>query len=515
MPATKTLVRLGAQLCLLCTVVQVQAQNIGTDEARRAQEREAELQRRLLTQPDARLDGGASTASSGPLIADERPCFALGRITLTGVPGTDAAHFGWLRETLDGPDGRDTPVGKCLGARGVAQLIDRAQQALVARGFVTSRVFAPAQDLSTGELQLQVLPGRIRAIRFAPPVSERATAVNAVPARPGDILNLRDIEQALENFQRVPTVQADIQIVPADGPQDAPGLSDLVIRWEQKQLLRVNLGVDDSGGHGTGKYQGQLTVSYDHGLTLNDLFYLTLQRDLGGGDGHGGYGTRGATVHYSLPLGYWQLGFTASRSRYHQTVRDPLEDLVYSGQSASQELRLARLVHRDATSKTTLSLKAFARQSSNFIRDVEIEDQHRRVGGWEAALGHRAYLGRATLDLSLTHRRGTGAFGALPAAEEALGEGTSRLRLSTFDASLQTPFDWAGRAWRYSGSLRVQQHHTPLTPQDRFAIGGRYSVRGFDGETSLTGDSGWLVRNELSTALGDGGTDILPIEQCK
>src|SRR5690606_41049221 len=41
-------------------------------------------------------------------------------------------------------------------------------------------------------------------------------------------------------------------------------------------------------------------------------------------------------------------------------------------------------------------------------------------------------------------------------------------------------------------------------PQDRFAIGGRYSVRGFDGESSLIGERGWWWRNELAAPLGQG-----------
>jgi len=39
-------------------------------------------------------------------------------------------------------------------------------------------------------------------------------------------------------------------------------------------------------------------------------------------------------------------------------------------------------------------------------------------------------------------------------------------------------------------------------PQDRFSIGGRYTVRGFDGENILLAERGWLVRNDLSVGLG-------------
>ena len=504
---------LAAWLCLCAAGAQAQTpaqREIGAEAAqaqqRRALEREAEQQRRLQPRPDVRLPT-ATAPAEGRLPKDEAPCFVIRRVALSNVQGGPLSPFDWLAAELAGPDGSDPPQGRCLGARGVAQLIERAQHALVARGFVTTRVFAPPQDLSGGDLALQVLPGRIRAIRFAEPISARATALNALPMGPGDVLNLRDIEQALENFKRVPTADASIEIVPAEGEQDGPGLSDLVITWRQDQRFRVSLGLDDGGSRATGRYLTGLTVSHDHALTLNDLFYVTLQRDLGGGKA-GWRGTRGATAHYSLPLGYWLLGFNAGRQRYYQTTTGPWQNVVYSGWSQHQDIGVSRLVHRDAISKTTLSFKAFARQSNNYVEDLELPGQQRRVGGWELGIGHRAYLGDAVLDLNLAYKRGTGAFGSRPALEEARGEGTSRLQLTSIGAGLQRPFDLAGRPWRYSGNLRAQFHHTPLTPQDRFAIGGRYTVRGFDGELSLSGDSGWLVRNEISTALGQSGASI-------
>jgi len=69
---------------------------------------------------------------------------------------------------------------------------------------------------------------------------------------------------------------------------------------------------------------------------------------------------------------------------------------------------------------------------------------------------------------------------------------------------LTTPLQFWGQQWRYSGTWRGQWNKTPLVPQDRFAIGGRYSVRGFDGEVSLTGERGWLLRNEMGLVLGGG-----------
>ncbi len=156
--------------------------------------------------------------------------------------------------------------------------------------------------MSADVVELKFIPGRIRNIRFDAASSTRATQWNAVPAQSGDVLNVRDIEQALENFKRVPTAEADIQITPAETTNGQVGESDIVIQWRQALPFRFSIGVDNSESASTGRYLCSITLSYDHWWTLNDLFYLSLSYDLGGGD-KGQRGSRGQVIHYSLPMG--------------------------------------------------------------------------------------------------------------------------------------------------------------------------------------------------------------------
>ena len=454
------------------------------------------MREQLEKSPDVRLPREA-VSTEAPFPADESPCFPIREITLK----SPAETFDWALLAAELP-GEDVG-GRCLGSQGINIVMARIQNAIVARGFVTTRVLAEPQDLRSGRLVLTVIPGRIHSIRFADGSDALANAWNAMPAQAGDLLNLRDIEQALENLKRVPTVEADIQIVPADGL----GESDLVINWKQRFPLRLTLSANDGGSSATGKYQGSVTVSGDHLLTLNDLFYVSFNHDLGGGKA-GERGTGGHNLHYSLPFGYWQIAASASDNRYHQSVAGINQNYLYRGTSESFELKLSRLLHRDATSKSTLSLLGYLTRSNNFIDDTEVEVQRRRMAGWEAALAHRAFVGQATLDLSLSYRHGTGAFGALHAPEEAFDEGTARPTIVSADGALAVPFKLAGQSLRYDGSWRAQWNRTPLVPQDRFSIGGRYSVRGFDGESVLMAERGWLIRNELSWLLGESRQEL-------
>ncbi|HGW5374949.1 TPA: ShlB/FhaC/HecB family hemolysin secretion/activation protein [Pseudomonas aeruginosa] len=473
-----------------------QTQDSAAQELLRQQERERVLREQQEIAPDVRLRPSQAPPPE-QLPTDEAPCFRILKIQLDGE---EAQHFTWA---LTAADPRNDPAtGRCLGTAGINVVMARVQNAIVARGFVTTRILASPQDLKTGTLTLTVVPGRIRHIRFAPGTSLKATAWNAVPAKRGDLLNLRDIEQALENFKRVPTVEADIQITPAAGDDAQPGESDLVVVWHQRSPpIRFNTSLDDSGSKATGKLQGGATLSLDDLLMWNDLFYANFNHDVFNGNSKG---TRGYTAHYSVPYGYWTLSATASGYKYRQTVAGYSQDYVYSGTSDNAELRLSRLLYRDATRKTALYGRGWMRKSNNFIDDTEIEVQRRRTGGWELGLTHREYLGESTLDASLAYRRGTGAFNAMVAPEEDFGEGTSRMKVITADAQLMVPLSLGSQRARYIGSWRAQWDRTPLVPQDRFSIGGRYTVRGFDGELTLMGERGWVWRNELGLLLGAG-----------
>jgi len=472
------------------------------EELLRQQERERVLRDQLESRPDVRLQAAPVGEGAERLPAKESPCFAINDVRLIGEA---SEKFQWALRAANPKD--DPAIGRCLGGGGINLTMKRMQNAIIEAGYVTTRVLAEAQDLNSGVLVLTLVPGRIREIRFEEGTSARANAWNAMPANPGDLLNLRDIEQALENFKRVPTAEADIKIAPARAADARPGESDVVIAWSQRFPARVSLSVDNSGSKSTGKYQGNVSLSLDNLLSLNDLFYASVNHDLGGGES-GHRGSDGSTLHYSLPFGYWQLGVTSSEYNYEQSVAGANQSYQYRGESRNNEVRLSRLLYRDAVRKTTAWGSLWTRSSENFIDDTEVGNQKRRMAGWQLGLDHREFIGASILDLGVAYRRGTGAHDALRAPEEDFDAGTSRSQIITADAQLQVPFQVGDQRLRYIGGWRAQWNRTPLVPQDRFSIGGRYSVRGFDGENILSADRGWTLRNEIGLSLGQTGQEL-------
>nr|WP_279040839.1 ShlB/FhaC/HecB family hemolysin secretion/activation protein [Snodgrassella alvi] len=383
-----------------------------------------------------------------------------------------------------------------------------AQNAVIDRGYTTTRILASPQDLSTGELVLTVIPGRIHEIRYNLDNADQ-THVNRIrriqnefPARSGDILNLRDLEQGLENLKRVPTVEADIQIVPAEAPNE----SDVVVSWSQRKVpVRISFNADDSGSHATGRYQGGVTLSVDNPLGLSDLFYVNYNHDLGSKDStvdidgnRTGSGTHGYSLHYSVPVGNWLIAFNQNYYRYHQAIAGYDQNYDYNGSSENTDLGITRMIYRNSHRKIDVSARIWRRKSHNYIDDAEIEVQRRHTAGWAIGLNHQEYLGNAILNLSAGYKRGTGADHSLRAAEEEFGEGTSRMEIITLDASLMKPFRIGKYNFSYDTSFHGQWNKTPLITQDQVSIGGRYTVRGFDGELTLMGEQGWYWNNNLN-----------------
>ena len=493
-PVLLVLATLGIALPLSAQTLNLP--DTAAQELQRQQERERQLRKQQEQTPDVRLPPAPAPASAERIPERESPCFP---ISLIQLKGDDAVRFKFA--LLPVLEGDDPALGRCLGTQGINIVLSRVQNEIAAQGFITTRVLVAPQDLNQGELTLTIIPGRIRAIRF---VSDTPAPGNALPLSSGDILNLRDIEQGLENFKRVPSAEADFKIEPASAAFDAkdiqPGESDLIVNYRQGFPLRITLAADDGGTEATGKQQGSVTLSYDNPLGLNDLFYASISRDLSRGNSFD-HGTRGYNVHYSLPYGYWLLGVTSNYYRYRQSIAGLNQNLIFSGISRDNDIRLSRVLYRDAARKTTGSVRGYFRKSSNFIDDTEIEIQRRRTAGYELGLAHREFLGNNTLDASLAYRHGTGAFEALDAPEEAFSPGASRPEVVTGDISLNLPFELGSQRLRYTAQFRGQTNRTDLAPQDFFAIGGRYTVRGFDGESTLAAERGWLLRNDLSWVL--------------
>lgn len=475
-------------------------------------QREEQLRQTMQPESDVRLHQKNTGETVNQLMGDDSSqlCFAINEVVLEGE---HHARFQFaLKRAL-----RETgfQAGKCLNAGDINHIMTVAQNILIGRGYTTTRILAAPQDLNSGKLVLTVLAGYLKNVEMDMSQANQTHAgriaafQNEFPTRSDGILNLRDLEQGLENLKRIPTVEADIQIVPVEG---VPNQSTVLVKWQQRLVpYRLSVGMDDSGTKATGKYQGNVTFSADNPLGLSDLFYVNYGRSIGNvpdeTDSSGSLkkgGTHNYALHYSVPFGKWTWAFNHSGYRYHQAVAGLSAAYDYNGKSYNTDLGFNRLIYRDAKRKTHVGAKLWTRGTQSYIDDAEITVQRRRTAGWLAELSHKEYIGNSTAQFKIAYKRGTGMSDALRAPEEAFGEGTSRMKIWTASADVNTPFQIGKQLFAYDTSVHAQWNKTPLTSQDKLAIGGHHTVRGFDGEMSLSAERGWYWRNDLSWQFKPG-----------
>ncbi|QTD94158.1 ShlB/FhaC/HecB family hemolysin secretion/activation protein [Burkholderia anthina] len=469
------------------------------------QQRDAQQRDAAVRAPSVR--SGVPHVEAYPTLPTETPCFRIDRFALD-VPDSLPAivksqgafalpmdRFAFAREWLE------HYTGQCVGKQGLDLLVKALSQDILSRGYVTTRVLLPEQDLSTGTLKVSLIPGVIRHVRFADE-KLRGTWKTAFPTRDGELLNLRDLEQGLEQMKRVQSQDVSMQIVPAD----VPGESDVVLDVKRGKPWMVVASIDNSGTRATGKLQGNLSIGIDNPLGLNDIFNIGVSQDLELGDKR--LGSHGWNGFYSIPWGYWTATLSAYTNTYYQQIAGVNQTFVASGNSKTIDFKLARVLARSQNDVFGGYVRLSRRFGQSYIEDTEIPQQRRNNTFIEFGLTDRHYFDGAQFDGTLAYRQGVGGLGAQDDVRAAGGGPTYRFKMAVLDANLSVPFAIAKQPFRYVTSIHGQYTGNSLYYIDDLTIGSRYTVRGFDGETMLAAARGFYWRNELQMPIGQTGQAI-------
>jgi hemolysin activation/secretion protein len=457
-------------------------------------QQQRDTQQRAATVAAPVVRSSSLAGGEWPALPTETPCFRVDRFMLDapatlpdsvrkqGASALTLDPFAFAREWLD------HYKGQCVGKSGLDTITKGLQQAILGRGYVTTRVLVPQQDLSNGSLALALVPGVLRQIRFADP-NTRGTWKTAFPTRDGDLLNLRDLEQGLEQMKRVPSQDVDMKIEPAN----EPGESDVVLNMTRTKQWTFIASVDNSGTSSTGKWQGNISLGIDNPLGLNDVFSVGANQDLS--FGNKSLGSHGFNGSYSIPFGYWTATLSGNTNTYYQNIALVNDTAVSSGNSQTAALRIARVLSRGRNDVLGGYVQLSKRFGDSFIDDTTIPTQARNNTYLELGATDRHYFGASQFDGTLAYRQGIGGLGATP--DPYIDGPTYRFHMAVLDANLSVPFALANQPFRYVTTFHGQFTNDTLFYIDDLTIGSRYTVRGFDGETMLAAERGFYWRNEL------------------
>jgi hemolysin activation/secretion protein len=448
------------------------------------------------------LWGMPSAASAHEMAAQENPCQEVVRIKLEG---TDADRFDWLT------DAAQPWMGHCLGTAGIGQLVAAMEDRLHRRGYVVNRILVPPQTLEDGELRLHLHSVRVEEVQFTQNDANRSpddswgTWWNAFPVGRGDFLSQRDLEQGVEQMQRLPGQAVSTEIAPGSSP-DRVTVRILRQPASLSERWRGALTLDNSGSRALGQFQLSTQLELAQPFGLSDLLSLSGSTNaINPGPDHR---SQSLAFEYSIPWGYNTFTFSQSHSRFAQLVQGTTVRFLSSGQSDGAQLRWHhRLFHANAA-RGGLFAAVSTRRANSFIDDVELGFQRRRTTTLEGGVTYHLRRGEASGEFEFSYRRGMAWRDAQEDLPAVSGGGpTLRPRLWTASAALSIPFPIAEMPVLYTIKLHAQHTRDTTLAIDQIAIGNRYTVRGFDGDAVLQGESGYFVRNEWAVP-GWHGADM-------
>lgn len=414
-----------------------------------------------------------------PTSAAKGPCFDIHSITFTGATLLNAR----VQRQLTQPY-----LQQCLGMNQINALVKQVSDWYIAKGYITSRAFLTEQDLSTGTLNLVVMEGKLEQIKIDN-LPARTLAMT-FPRLTGNILNLRDIEQGMEQINRLRKTPVQIEIQP--GSQ--PGYSIVNLTEKPEFPVTLGLGFDNSGQRSTGV--GQINSS----LTANNLFGLADQWFVSGARSSAFSNSRDAQsvqAGVSLPYGYWLFDYNYSYSDYLSTILSQGYQWRSSGDSQAHRFNISRVLLRNGDMKTAATFGVTHRLNRNYLNDAPLESSTRSLSSWTAGINYSQKLwgGYATLNPAFSH--GVPWFGGESDRDKAPDAPRAAFSKWVLSTSYYLPVT-AKTTWLTSAY--GQWADDRLYGSERLTIGGESSVRGFK-EQYLSGDKGGYWRNELDTQL--------------
>ncbi|WP_333715432.1 ShlB/FhaC/HecB family hemolysin secretion/activation protein [Pantoea eucrina] len=412
-------------------------------------------------------------------ISTSGPCFPIRRIVLRNAsllsPGQQHA--------LTAPYNH-----RCLNLTHINALVHAISDWYMQRGYITSRAFLTEQDLSSGELVIPVLEGKLDDIRLD---GEHPRALlMAFPGLEGKVLNLRDIEQGMEQINRVRVTPVQIEIQPSS----KAGYSVVNLTAAPEFPLRASLGIDNSGQKSTGVGQLYGSVTGNNLLGLADRWFVSGARSSAFSQWRDAQSLQAGV---SVPYGYGLLDYSYSYSSYHSSFINNNFTWLSNGDNVAHRLNGSWVLFRNGDIKTGVQLGLNHYTSHNFLNHTLLQSSSRKITSLQAGLNHTQKIAGGVATLNPTFSRGMPWFDAERDAGKTGDLPKAQFRKWSLSGSFQRPL--TSSLWWLS-SVYSQWSPDRLYASERLTLGGESSVRGFK-EQYLSGDTGGYLRNELDYSL--------------
>jgi hemolysin activation/secretion protein len=395
--------------------------------------------------------------------AEDEKCFDIHNITVAGVTLLKKSKIDEVTSKY---------LDKCSSLTDLKNLTNELNALYIDKGYITSQVYLSSQNIAKGDLTLQSVEGKIDNIS-----PQKLYVASAFIGQKGDYLNIRDIENAIENINRLSSNRATMKLAPSE----KVGYTDIIVENNPTWRLGGHLGVDNFGSKKTGQAQINGRLNIENPVGINDLisiFYNTSNKH------YQDENSIGSGYEYSFPIGKTTLSFSQRNSNFKQSYAAFLSE----GKTKTYTFDAQYKLYHDQKNRINIGASVSNHRTQNYFADIYLESSSYRLSKLTLSADYLYQIPGFYTFVNFAYVRGVDLFQNHHSTD--LDD-----EYSIYNLSLSAMKDF--HPFRYTLNAYAQFTDDSLFGSDKMSIGGPYSVRGF-GKEGLSGNEGYYVRNELS-----------------
>ena len=403
------------------------------------------------------------------------------------ISGNDEVSDELLQAELAAWTGRELKLDRIFAAADQLTALYREL------GYGLAQVTVPAQKISDGVVELQVIEGRIGAIRAEGNedysfefIKERLAALE-----PGHIYRDSAMERSILLLNDLPGLRARAVIKPGE----AFGTSDILLRVTEDPV-EFSASVDNYGRDELGEIRLVADATFNNLAGIGDRLYTSI---LYSEDGLLKYGN----VTYGFPTGAngSRMRVTANRADYEVGGDEIFELLGITGDNTTYRVDWSYPLVRSRSRNMVFTAGVQRFETESFIEGITLPNNSTELDLLELAFFMNGLN-------ALSH---SWSFSALLAGNGKSNESTAanpqtdaQQGKARFDGAYIIPF---GANWQFTSRATYVYSNDPLVDSQKFSLGGPYSVRGY-APAELRGDEGAFLSLELRKYFFVGGYPI-------
>ena len=363
---------------------------------------------------------------------------------------------------------------ECINEERLNQLSQQLTQEYIDKGYIHNPF--QFEDDHSGLLTLHVFEGKTTALESD---DKQLNLNQLLPNVLGKPLKVQDLDQALDQANRIPGNNVTVDVLPAKNGEIRLSFSN-----EPTSRISGTIGIDDRASKNYGRWQARAAVNIGNPFGLSDTLYLSGAHTLKSRYQF----NRSLLLHYSLPYGYWTFSSFASFSQFKSPLILENFSLQQNGRTVQAGISAEYVFHRGANHISTFSTQFEKLNSKHRLEDVVLALQSPTLSSISVGINHLQLFENGNLVVDIRYEQGK---------NKAEDQPESQFKRWNLDLKFNRYQALGSETFRHSHQLTGQygSHYLPSVKQEDLT--GYNRIRGLN-DLNLSAEKNLVLHNDIA-----------------